>query len=89
MAEQQSRDTRKQNPRNKKNTFEHIRIVEDLLNQVQAHMFFMCKNLLDRGMPDTWPVKKESLLDRGNEIYGLGLESSTSTTDSNSEPAKP
>ena len=33
----------------------------------------------DLGTPDTWPEnRKDALLDRGDEIYGLGINSSTS-----------
>ena len=102
MAEQQSRDTNKQLTRtekvrrkaneenrcyrlkvlfqsgdNKKNMFGHIGIIENLLNRVPVHphVFFMCKNL-----------PEDTLLDRGDEIYVLGIDSSTA--DSDLEPAQ-
>ena len=37
------------------------------------------------GTPENWPENRaDALLDRGDEIYGLGIDSST--TDSDSEP---
>ena len=41
-----------QNGGNKKNTFEYIGIVENLLNRVRPHVFFMCENLLDEKTKD-------------------------------------
>ena len=66
-----------QNGDNKKNMFGHIGIIENLLNRVPGHphVFFMCKNL-----------PEDTLLDRGDEIYVLGIDSST--TDSDLEPAQ-
>ena len=36
-----------QSGENKKNMFEHIGSVENLLNRILPHVFFMCENLLD------------------------------------------